>query len=363
MDDVARAGREPDCRVVVVDDSTHETHRRCNERIVSICAQDWLVYHGPEEQRRLLDDVGHLPGLSRFIRPLGHPTWDLGAVRNYMGLLATMLGGTSAIVFMIDDDVVVLPPPGPCGSSLCLLEKAVASSPGTIAGGRLLGAPDVSRVEAVLRRCGDTPLFDLALRPHRLPISGGFLAYDSVWARRVCFPRTYNEDWIWLLHCASRGASLATTDATGDHRSVTKDRVDDDELARELLGEILFEGWYRVATRRDPGTEDHEQALTQPSLWEALLREEQSRIARLDAAAGDAMANGHRSAAVEPARAAVARERSNLARLDAGQLARFSRDYFANLRAWQVLTRALLQRRRLARAGCGRMLANLPTSR
>lgn len=233
---------QPVPTLYVIDDSTQSEHRAKNKRIVGMLGQGNFFYHGRDEQKEILHRLSSVMNksiavnLSRFIRPLGQFSWDLGAVRNYILLLATIK--QTAIIITLDDDVALKK------GSLAILIKAVKNNPNVIAGGDLQGAPDASLIERMLLR---QKKYQLPKR--HISISGGLLAFSSHWAKLVPFPRTYNEDWIWMVGCSILGAKLLKTNARAIHLVSSRLFFSKEQTVREITGEAFFEGWnwaYRV---------------------------------------------------------------------------------------------------------------------
>ena len=145
---------------------------------------------------------------------------------------------------MIDDDIRLVHPVGIPDAAKGSIEAMVGSVGGdcsTIVGGRLEGAPDFSVIETALwryRRAMNFAPYKPSTR--RIAISGGLLAFSTNWARRVPFSRTYNEDWLWLLHCQALSARLTRSGARGV-QGVTAKKLDDEAtLTQEQMGEVYF---------------------------------------------------------------------------------------------------------------------------
>src|SRR5262245_29507308 len=236
------------------------------------------LYHGVAEQQKMLVFMVTRWSLDAntfdlFFRRLGGLKWDLGGVRSYAMVLANVIGKPSAPIVMIDDDIVIAPQER-SGSAIDTLEQDVLDNPRLLTGGIIKGSPDESSIETAIRR-----ICHLAHSKNHLlqgemamPVSGGFIAFNSASSYLYPFPRWYNEDWTWLAQCQTQGYSVRV-----DGRVVAKQIFSQKKLSlaimkREQEGELLFEAlnwaiknYSRTYVPR---------ALESRAYWEDVAREE-----------------------------------------------------------------------------------------
>jgi hypothetical protein len=236
------------------------------------------LYHGAAEQHKMLAFVATRWGLDAntfdlFFRRLGGLKWDLGGVRSYAMVLANVIGKPSSPIVMIDDDIVIAPQ-ARSGSAIDTLEQDVLDNPRLLTGGIIKGSPDESSIEtAIPRICHLAHSKNHLLQAEMaMPISGGFIAFNSASSYLYPFPRWYNEDWTWLAQCQTQGCSVRV-----DRRVVAKQISSQKKLSlaimkREQEGELLFEAlnwaiknYSRTYVPR---------ALKSRAYWEDVAREE-----------------------------------------------------------------------------------------
>lgn len=276
----------PDSRLIVVDDSTTAWARRRNREV--LFQQVAVTYHGPEEQKRVLSrlEVAGVIGagvdrLERFVRLLGGKDWDLGGVRNYLGLLGIALtAGKRSYMAMIDDDVELeIARHENRTSSLGRLWRAVEQGEDFIVGAQLAGMPDVSMVERTeleFRKARGLPVIELCGPP--FPVSGGFLGCHRKWIMRAPFPREYNEDWMWLASCSWRGADTIRSSAQGFHAWSPMKHCEPQDLERELTGEVLCSGLL-LAYARSAEADGLSAVVDSRDFWREVIRDEYDDLA------------------------------------------------------------------------------------
>jgi len=268
-------------QVLLIDDSTMPSAREKNRNTATQGGP--VTYHGPEEQRRFLDRMlqsrvieAGADTLGRFVRWLGGKEWDLGGVRNYLAILgAALTASDRSFIAMIDDDVELdnRSQENGRGSIECLWKK-LEHDENCIVGGCLSGMPDISMVERAeleFRKAEGLKALELCEPP--FPVSGGFLAYRQKWLMRVPFPRSYNEDWIWLTGCAWRGAIVARTNAQGTHAWSPMKHCKTSELEREMMGEVLSSG-LQLAHASNAHIDDLCATARDPAFWQKMIRNE-----------------------------------------------------------------------------------------
>lgn len=277
--------------VIVIDDSCSCRNQEANLRTISETSCRKVFYHGKRAQRLFTGQFCHTAGvseaiLSSFVRQLGGVTWDLGAVRNYAALLAITMAERDSVIVMLDDDVALVSPQetnGQVCSSLATMHKVVARDAAAIVGGQLEGMPDISAIERELLECRR----NLQLSPYKpprlpVPVSGGLLAFSRSWVERLPFPRTYNEDWIWLMRCRALGAKLVKSRARGFHAWSPHVQIDKHRISREQFGEAFCEGWnYAFRRWKSPATVHRN--LLQILYWAEILQDERRYLRRLAA--------------------------------------------------------------------------------
>ena len=270
-------------RVVVVDDSVSQRSRRGNRSAVAESSLALIEYDDGDVQREFLTNVTRKlgdksPGPAAFTRELGRREWDLGAVRNYAAMRVIAIGAGVAV--FLDDDVAVEPlwaRRSRTSGSIGVLCTTVLKSPRTIAGARLKGAVDASSLERYLSTLRSWRGGTFALPERPVAVSGGFMACSPRWLRRRPFPRVYNEDWIWLLMSRSDGAVIRCTRAVGTHRSIAVGFPSWRDIAREMRGEVLCEGWW-AAEEHAP---EHARLLLKSTFWEEVKAAESQYILSL----------------------------------------------------------------------------------
>lgn len=280
------------CRVaaiILVDDSRAEHSRSCNRRLAAALPEVPVIYHGQADQRRVLRLLGEA-GIEatrevyRFVRLLGSAAWDLGAVRNYISVLSALFADQTAIHVCLDDDMQLLPPVGikdARSTSLDMLCDRVLERSDAVVGVTFTGAPDISSLEAALSACrARLRMAPMSMPTRPVPISGGGFACMQTWLERFPFPRTYNEDWVWLLRCRAAGASLESLNVKAQHASLPRDNPCDDSLQREQLGEVICEGWSLAHRRAVSAVQSHDK-LTSQAYWHRILSRESAYLGRL----------------------------------------------------------------------------------
>ena len=236
--------------VIVLDDSVNAQCRLENVNIMKRISREpncvWL-YHGAAEQHKMLAFVAMRWCLDAntfdlFFRRLGGLKWDLGGVRSYAMVLANVIGKQSSPIVMIDDDIVIASQPR-TGSAIDTLEQDVLDNPRLLTGAIIKGSPDESSIETAIRRiCHLAHSKNHLLQAEMaMPVSGGFIAFNSASSYLYPFPRWYNEDWTWLAQCQTQRYSVRV-----DRRVVAKQIFSQKKLSlaimkREQQGELLFE--------------------------------------------------------------------------------------------------------------------------
>lgn len=289
--DVAR-GSYIQPQVIVLDDSRKLYNRKLTQAVVGNIPASRFRYHGVIEQRRLLQKVrsrfpGALAALQEFIRPLGHPAWDLGAVRNYALLLHQSRSNLAGNIIFIDDDILLDRPLVRGSSSLEALIKPLQSNRHVISGGRLSGFPDCSLIERVYLAPGHGGHKTQPLSSYdRISVSGGLMAFDSVWGAKFCFPRAYDEDWFWMVCCKMFGTRIMLSNAQGIHRRGSSGRISAEQIIREQTGEAIFEG-LRWATEHYRRRSSVYRALRSIPYWRGVVHDEVKHLQTLFAASGE----------------------------------------------------------------------------
>lgn len=202
--------------------------------------------------------------------------WDIGGVRNYCLLLASLVVREEGTIVFLDDDIVTVPKNWGRrrrgGLTACW--RAAAGNANEIIGPTLRGVPDQSALEREMLRVAGRNGQRLGLPRRPSPISGGFLAFSPVWARKYCFPRSYNEDWIWLLRCRQAGARLRRIGTRAWHLGTPGSDVALDRLVREQVGELFCIGWHKaLKVAHDCGAAYC--LLRQEAFWRNVIRLEQ----------------------------------------------------------------------------------------
>lgn len=286
--------------VIVIDDSTKETNREENRRLVEAHA---CTYHGPEEQHAMVDRMG-LRCDDRFFGPLGRSSWTTGHNRNYALLLARVAG--ASVCLFSDDDVLTSP-------QVVAQVLQTCSRRQPFVGAHIEGMPDHSIV-GHLYRAG----FRL-LQPQY--VSGTFLAVylDAV---SNYYMNRYNEDWIWLCH---------ETHGAGVDQVVRVAQMPYDpflhwgnRLRFQEEGEILWEGTWSAFWHRNPDL------LEKVSFWEDTIARRKSRIDALS----DLYLNSERAALVQHIQGDL---QEYYCHLSPSLFSAISRDYRANHSAWLSL--------------------------
>lgn len=238
------------CAVVIIDDSISGGNRRLNQCLVNKYSKNNTFYFGLQEEQLLIKQIEARSGIAKeilncYLRPLGGKNWDLGAIRNYALLLASMFGRTNATVIMIDDDVELTPQTTQNKSKLLEeMIKTVQRNNLALVGGALTGDPDASTLERVCLYWSKlTKKYHFKLPKRQVPISGGLMAFSSHWASQIPFPRLYNEDWVWLCYCSMFGGRIVKSEVPARHFNVAQINTNEETLYRELIGEIFFDGW------------------------------------------------------------------------------------------------------------------------
>ena len=266
---------------IVLDDSVNVQSRLQNLHIMERVAKETncvCLYHGPAEQRKMLAFIATQWGpeantLDLFFRRLGGLKWDLGGVRSYAMVLANVIAKPSSPIVMIDDDIVILAR-GRSASAIDTLERDVLDNPRLLTGGIIKGSPDESSVETAIRViCRFTHSENHLLASEMpMPVSGGFIAFNSASSCLYPFPRWYNEDWTWLAQCQAQGCSIRV-----DRRAVAKQipcqkRLSLAIIKREQEGELLFEALHWAIKNYSQAYLPR--ALRLPAYWEDVAREE-----------------------------------------------------------------------------------------
>ena len=238
--------------VIIIDDSIHKQNQVINRKITQRKKDLKIIYHGREEQRlviqwlcsKLAISIHHL---KIFIRALGSKAWDLGAIRNYILLLAVGWEIKNIIVVMIDDDILLSTPDLDSRRIKGVLSHVIevtSRDNSYIVGVNLYGYPDISTLERIFLGFNQKLGINCFKLPKRtIHISAGVIAFTAWWAAKMPFPRTYNEDWLWLRRCSTLGAHLIQTNPRAYHCQSTMPLVSRKLLYRESLGEAFFEGW------------------------------------------------------------------------------------------------------------------------
>jgi hypothetical protein len=236
------------------------------------------LYHGPAEQHKMLAFIATQWGpeantLDLFFRRLGGLKWDLGGVRSYAMVLANVIAKPSSPIVMIDDDIVILAR-GRSASAIDTLERDVLDNPRLLTGGIIKGSPDESSVETAIRMICRFTRSENRLLPSAMPmpVSGGFIAFNSASSYLYPFPRWYNEDWTWLAQCQAQGYSIRV-----DRRVVAKQIPCQKKLSlaiirREQEGELLFEALHWAI--KNYSQTYVPRALRSRAYWEDVAREE-----------------------------------------------------------------------------------------
>jgi hypothetical protein len=174
----------------LIDDSTQSIELHDNRLI---CTKFGVNYHGPSDQRNLIDSVPHCHS-SGFVYQLGRAGWTLPQARNYALLLGARLH--IKLLMMMDDDLLLEPSFATqlSKNAPCLLRKYLVHS-GAI-GCEIIDMVDDSIIGHLTRRARLSVDLPMLLTPRF--DSGGLLlaASDDT---RFFFPNIYNEDWIWLF--------------------------------------------------------------------------------------------------------------------------------------------------------------------
>ena len=199
--------------ILVLDDSTTAE----TERALVRQANPSVFYHGPTEQRRIMQ----LTRLDDRAMVLGQNSWHLpGSCRNYAVLMARACGLER--ILLIDDDIVVEDPRLP-NQTLSLLDASVLC-----VGALTVGKPDDSVTGHLARSVDwDAPRF----------VSGQYLALQTAFVSAP-FPDTYNEDWLLILMNVGRRRIVS-------HSAVTQ-IVSEPRLT--LLETALFQEFGEVAS-------------------------------------------------------------------------------------------------------------------
>lgn len=273
-------------QIIVLDDSQEHHNRRRIRLMAGEFSGKALIYHGALEQRKLLhalcsQGAGTHSALRRFIRPLGHRRWDLGAVRNYALLLHLSRAGSTGKIIFIDDDILLTKPLTAGSSSLWALMSPLQNDVRSISGGHLFGNPDCSLIERIYLAPGHSGHTVQKLASHdRVPISGGLMAFDSSWGKRFHFPRTYDEDWFWITYCQMFGARITLSNARGIHCRGSSGNASNERIAREQTGEAFFEGLrWAVASYRNRSS--IYRSLRSTAYWRGVLRDETAYLRAL----------------------------------------------------------------------------------
>ena len=266
---------------IVLDDSVNAQCRLQNVHILERVAKETncvCLYHGPAEQHKMLAFIATQWGpeaniFDLYFRRLGGLKWDLGGVRSYAMVLANVIAKLSSPIVMIDDDIVILPR-GRSASAIDTLERDVLDNPRLLTGGIIKGSPDESSVETAIRMICRFTRSKNHLLPSEMPmpVSGGFIAFNSASSYLYPFPRWYNEDWTWLAQCQAQGYSIRV-----DRRVVAKQIPCQKKLSlaiikREQEGELLFEA-LNWAIKNYSQTYVP-RALRSRAYWEDVAREE-----------------------------------------------------------------------------------------
>ncbi len=180
----------------VIDDSKDEFARKANRRAMNrIYLFESAVYVERGLQANLVNSVIRKNKLkrsvgNRFFHPLGTKDVDVSAHRN-LGVLAVREAGRSTgLLWFVDDDIVVSH-----DELEGFTENLTKRVTPKLWGPKLKGIVDESSLERLLRSVGLDPQFGFHLDEKYL--SGGCMFVDFDIARRVPFPRLYNEDWIF----------------------------------------------------------------------------------------------------------------------------------------------------------------------
>lgn len=344
-----RSGVAPSPRaVLVIDDSIKRSSCRANHRLIENNSGLPFYYHGRREQEALVRMIrqrneASYKTLLPFIRPLGHSSWNIGAVRNYAALLTLLWTPENTVVVLIDDDVQVrLPQRCPMGSLATMVRK-VGQDSSTIVGGTLEGEPDLSSVERAVFKYRQTVSKQCKVRRAEVPISGGLLALSSHWLETIPFPQTYNEDWIWLIRCTDSGARWVRSSARAVHAHAARYPIDDTKLNQEQLGDVFFEGW-KTAFHEYGRRSSAYRALRNTSYWSDVRRLEVSHLHKIAASLNrDAHVSrpAHIRGLLFQAITIVNRASSITARIEPSTLVRLANSYIKSSRPWRQLTHSV----------------------
>ena len=236
--------------VIVLDDSVNAQCRLENVNIMKRISREpncvWL-YHGAAEQHKMLSFMATRWCLDAntfdlFFRRLGGLKWDLGGVRSYAMVLANVIGKQSSPIVMIDDDIVIASQPR-TGSAIDTLEQDVLDNPRLLTGAIIKGSPDESSIETAIRRiCHLAHSKNHLLQAEMaMPVSGGFIAFNSASSYLYPFPRWYNEDWTWLAQCQTQRYSVRVDRRVVAKQIFSKKKLSLAIMKREQEGELLFE--------------------------------------------------------------------------------------------------------------------------
>jgi hypothetical protein len=241
--------RGPRPAVVVIDDSEGRIVKGTTRRLLCRMPSNF-VYHGPTEQCAFVATLKNAFNSKAFekcrvfLRRLGSPTRDLGAVRTY-GLLLALANPSIQAICWLDDDIVLPSDASWRVSTVERLFRSVQAQQDVIVGGTLRGVPDVSCIEAILLTHG-VPESSIIDHKDRLSVSGGFLALSTLWATKFPQFRAYNEDWIWLRSLQANGAKITRADAWAWHVRSQIEHRSPELFATQAFGEVYHTGWVRA---------------------------------------------------------------------------------------------------------------------
>lgn len=267
--------------LILLDDSVKVRSRLQNLHIIESIAKAAkcvCLYHGPAEQQKVLAFLRmrgspDTPAFDLFFRRLGGLKWDLGGVRSYAMVLANLIGEPSSPVVMIDDDIVILPQ-ARGASAIGRLEEEVLTNPRLLTGGLIKGSPDESSVETAIRGIRQFTRSNNRFLPAEMPmpISGGFIAFNSMCSSLYPFPRWYNEDWTWLAQCKAQGCVIRVDRRVAAKQIFSPKKLSQATMQREQEGELLFEALNWAIRNYNPRYV--RRALKSPAYWEDVAREE-----------------------------------------------------------------------------------------
>ena len=275
--------------IIIIDDSAYNCNRLTNQQIIKRMSKFKVFYYGKIEQYLMFKQLNRYANLSgrdlrKYCCPLGGTGWDLGSVRNHILLLANVWNNKSGLIIMLDDDIKLLPSMQ-AGKremgSLAKISRSVIRDNLAIIGGSIEGAPDISILEKTCWSFQNLINVDYFEIPKRsIAISGGLMVFSTRWAARIPFPRTYNEDWIWMRHCSMLGGRLRKSQLRAVHLGLSKSAANYKYLYRESIGELFFEGWNWAY--KDFGDSSHVYCvLKKESFWNDIIQWELKYINRI----------------------------------------------------------------------------------